>query len=411
MDGNNTTSEYYKDYGRADYYPGINIHEYIGDDEYWESVAEYYYSGNSTFCESNLSQFASIPSYRLCIHILLPIICTVGIVGILLTVIVLSRKNMSTSTNCYLTSLAIADLCFLIILSSKCFETKLSREHSYMYAVIMTYTHVFLTIFIMASVWLTVMLAVERYIAICHPLRAMSICTVVRAKMIIVGIFIIFTAFRIPVFFNHRIVYFHDHCIEKDVIWQEFTAMGRNRTFHRVYSSIDCLLSVIIPFSALFFLNVCLIVEIRRSTNYLRYHLASDSNVQTIITSEEIKITMMLISVIVVFFVCQAPYVILSVAKNLAPEGMLFPHYHLMTYITILLLVLRSSFNFVLYCWFSEKFWSTFKLVFCRPACILSRVPSWFRSRVIGNNSEHGFHSNSNNNRKISNFHTKETFC
>ncbi len=34
------------------------------------------------------------------------------------TVIVLSRKNMSTSTNCYLMGLAIADLLFLFLLAS-----------------------------------------------------------------------------------------------------------------------------------------------------------------------------------------------------------------------------------------------------------------------------------------------------
>ena len=36
----------------------------------------------------------------------------------LILVIVLSRKNMSTSTNCYLMGLAIADLLFLFLLAS-----------------------------------------------------------------------------------------------------------------------------------------------------------------------------------------------------------------------------------------------------------------------------------------------------
>ena len=36
----------------------------------------------------------------------------------LISVIVLSRKNMSTSTNCYLMGLAIADLLFLFLLAS-----------------------------------------------------------------------------------------------------------------------------------------------------------------------------------------------------------------------------------------------------------------------------------------------------
>lgn len=49
-------------------------------------------------------------------HYVLPFICVFGIVGILLTVIVLSQKNMTTSTNCYLLALSIADLLFLVML-------------------------------------------------------------------------------------------------------------------------------------------------------------------------------------------------------------------------------------------------------------------------------------------------------
>lgn len=51
--------------------------------------------------------------------ILEPTICCCGIVGITLTMIVLSRKTMCTSTNCYLTALAVADLLFLLILSAR----------------------------------------------------------------------------------------------------------------------------------------------------------------------------------------------------------------------------------------------------------------------------------------------------
>lgn len=49
-------------------------------------------------------------------HFVLPVICIFGIVGILLTVIVLSQKDMMTSTNCYLLALSIADLLFLVML-------------------------------------------------------------------------------------------------------------------------------------------------------------------------------------------------------------------------------------------------------------------------------------------------------
>ena len=51
--------------------------------------------------------------------VFLPVISCAGILGIVLTMVVLSRKTMATSTNAYLTALAVADLCFLLILMSR----------------------------------------------------------------------------------------------------------------------------------------------------------------------------------------------------------------------------------------------------------------------------------------------------
>lgn len=388
-----------------------NGYLYDYDYEYRDFSFPYDYNNSFNYthmpCDDDWESIMDqLPGYEVCIHILLPIICAIGIVGIILTVIVLSRKTMSTSTNSYLISLATSDLAFLLIMATRCIETRLSKEAHYHYNVIMSYINIFLLAFLLASVWLTVMLAIERYIAICHPLRAMGICTVIRARIIIVVILICSFLFRLPEFFKFKQYTFKDHCIEKEVPAVQPTALALNETFRHVYSWIDCFLLAVLPFSLLLFLNICLIIEIHRSTNYLRYHLASDSNVQTIITGEEIKITMMLISVVVVFFICEAPYVILVVMKRLNPDKR-FPHLYLMTNITILLLVLRSSFNFILYCWFSEKFWNTFKKTFCMPQCFLTHAPNWLRSRVW-NNSDRG---HSNNNRKISYFNTKETTC
>jgi hypothetical protein len=61
-------------------------------------------------------------------HFLLPVICLFGIVGILLTVIVLSQKNMTTSTNSYLLASSIADLLFLVMLITIWLDLFFERE-------------------------------------------------------------------------------------------------------------------------------------------------------------------------------------------------------------------------------------------------------------------------------------------
>ncbi|XP_052781570.1 FMRFamide receptor-like isoform X2 [Mya arenaria] len=373
-----------------------NFSNYSYDGYNYDQFEDYTftYPPDHPICQNNGSAIReNFPSYNLCIHILLPVLCSIGILGILLTVVVLSRKSMSTSTNSYLISLAMADLFFLVIMLMRVMDTRLDREAHYWFLIVLTYSSSLLNLFLFASVWLTVMLAVERYIAICHPLRAMSICTVIRARIIIVVIFAVALVYHIPEVVKFKITYFLDYCLGKEVPMTTPTAFAMNMIFRKVYNWVTCFFLAVLPFCLLLVLNGCLIREIHRSTNYLRYHLASDSNVQTIITGEEIRITLMLISVVVVFFVCQAPYIIHQVVASIYPD-VLLKHLNILTYVTILLLVTRSSLNFIMYCWFSEKFWNTFKRTFCKPSCLLMRAPTWIRSRVW-NHSEHG-HSNNN---------------
>ena len=87
--------------------------------------------------------------------IVTPTICVFGILGIILTVIVLSHKSMSTSTNCYLTGLAIADLLFLVLFASILGVSHVTFEHPGYYAsnIYMSYASIFLNIFLLVSIW------------------------------------------------------------------------------------------------------------------------------------------------------------------------------------------------------------------------------------------------------------------
>ena len=58
----------------------------------------------------------------------------------------------------------------------------------------------------------------------------------------------------------------------------------------------------VVPFVALLVLNVSLVREVRRSTRYLEQHVSA---VASTAQRDELQISVMLISVVVVFFVCQ----------------------------------------------------------------------------------------------------------
>ncbi|XP_067683022.1 sex peptide receptor-related protein 2-like [Haliotis asinina] len=327
----------------------------------------------------------------------LPIVVCSGIIGIVLTVIVLSRKTMCTSTNCYLTSLAVADLLFLLIMSVQILlenaknRISISEESE---EILHHYLTILMNTFHVASVWVTVMLAVERYIAICHPLRAMAICTIKRARIVIISLFIIAFLIRIPKFFDLQFFF-----SKEAGIW----SLGYQTMYNQAWYSliVDGFFAAILPFTALLVLNVRLIVEIRRSSRYLRYHLAADSSIQSVISSEQLKITLMLISIIVAFFLCQSPFVVYNAINAFIKFRLSAspPSFEWYQSVTKILVALKSSCNFVLYCWFSEKFWNTFKRIFCLQYCLPKQMPK-------------GAHANSHNNmHRPSYMVTRETTC
>ncbi|KAK2159654.1 hypothetical protein NP493_1700g00004 [Ridgeia piscesae] len=311
-------------------------------------------------------------------RVILPIVCTCGILGITLTIVILSRKHMCTSTNCYLMALAVADLLFLLLFATILADNQFvlySKEY-YNYTIYINYAVIFMQIFLLASIWLTVVLAMERYIAICQPFLAAKMCTVNKARVIIILIYMFALICRMPNFWESRVVTIYDKLTNTTLTYIEATQFSINRYYMIVYPwVIDGILTSILPFLLLFMLNVRLVWEVRKSTRYIQRNLIVEKSAANVIQREELQITIMLISIIIVFLTCQAPYVIYTAIVSINAFQMATVHFMLFRYITQLLLTLKSAINFILYCWFSEKFWTTLKKVFCIEQCLFMQKP------------------------------------
>uniref|UniRef100_A0A673M513 Thyrotropin-releasing hormone receptor n=1 Tax=Sinocyclocheilus rhinocerous TaxID=307959 RepID=A0A673M513_9TELE len=116
------------------------------------------------------------------------LVCGVGIVGnIMVVLVVLTTRHMCTPTNCYLVSLAVADLMVLVAAGLPNISESLMATWVYGHAGCLGITY-FQYLGINASSCSITAFTVERYIAICHPMRAQTVCTVSRAKRIIAGV-------------------------------------------------------------------------------------------------------------------------------------------------------------------------------------------------------------------------------
>ncbi|XP_052539638.1 thyrotropin-releasing hormone receptor-like [Tympanuchus pallidicinctus] len=132
--------------------------------------------------------------------LLVLLVCGVGIAGNAMVVLVVLRtKHMVTPTNCYLVSLAVADLLVLLVAGlPNISEVVSSWVYGYVGCLCITYLQ-YLGINI--SSWSITAFTVERYIAICHAIKAQLLCTVARAKRIIFSLWIFTSLYCLMWFF------------------------------------------------------------------------------------------------------------------------------------------------------------------------------------------------------------------
>ncbi|KAM6929878.1 thyrotropin-releasing hormone receptor [Lycodopsis pacificus] len=128
------------------------------------------------------------------------LICIIGIAGnIMVVLVVLRTKHMVTPTNCYLVSLAVADLIVLLAAGLPNISYVVAFWiYGYTGCLCITYLQ-YLGINV-SSCSITAF-TIERYIAICHSMKAQFICTVSRAKRIIAAVWVFTSLYCIMWFF------------------------------------------------------------------------------------------------------------------------------------------------------------------------------------------------------------------
>ncbi|XP_020790095.1 thyrotropin-releasing hormone receptor-like [Boleophthalmus pectinirostris] len=128
--------------------------------------------------------------YKVVSTFLLFLICALGMVGnVMVILVVLTTKHMRTPTNCYLVSLAVADLMVLIAAGLPAIPDSIFASWVFGHYGCLCITY-FQYLGINASSCSITAFTIERYIAICHPIKAQFLCTLSRAKKIIVSVWV-----------------------------------------------------------------------------------------------------------------------------------------------------------------------------------------------------------------------------
>ena len=302
--------------------------------------------------------------------LLVPVITTAGLLGNIISSCVLTRKSMISSTNCYLTALAVFDTMYIL------FSFTLSLKHyqwvreSNVYVYWYMYSRVFADISSNVSVFLTVTFTLERYVGVCHPMKGRVLCTPRRANYIILFVVVFAFICTTPEFFEWKIVEVTaDNVTSPDV---KNTALGQSSSYQVGYYlflvSTFTLLPLILLciFNGILVHSVIVATRVRKKMAYIS--VAREPRRQ----QEQLKITMMLISVVAVFLICQFPNASLMVYTtyiDMAEVTMTAydrNNVRIAGNVVNLLILINASCNCVLYSVMSSKFRRVFLRAFCK---------------------------------------------
>uniref|UniRef100_A0A915IB30 G-protein coupled receptors family 1 profile domain-containing protein n=1 Tax=Romanomermis culicivorax TaxID=13658 RepID=A0A915IB30_ROMCU len=308
-----------------------------------------------------------------------PIIILFGLSANCLNFRIFTHKFMRSSLlNWYLAALAVSDV---LILITAFFFLCLPRIGEYMHNFRVVslalgtapFNYPVGTVAQTASVWMTMLMSMHRFIGVCLPFKTNRICTKTNCKWALICVLIFAVLFNTTRFLEVSTYTCYQTELNITVVRAIMTDLRTSELYSTIYVAwLYFLVMFCIPFVTLITLNTMVIVAIQR-TSKLHYQVAlaasSSCNSRASVfrkrgdMSKEISTSIMLVGVVVIFLCCNTLAFVVNIlelidtfndAKNKQFISSDFFH-HTVDFSNVLVMLNASS-NIFVYMWFSEKY-------------------------------------------------------
>ena len=319
------------------------------------------------------------------------IVCSFGILGNGLSVIIWSSFKKQSSTNALLIALAGADitsLLFYLIFAAYFFlitEPYQSYGHSKsgMYLVLICF-HGFI-VFSNMSNWFTIALGMFRYFIVCRVFISKTVCTLKHAKITIFVLFLFSAISLIPFYFYYEVNGEHHNSakyIENNSYWIQLTEFAKSHSSYQ--TTILWLFGVftkLVPSFVLIILSYRMIIALLEAKRR-RQEIGGDQQNYK-------NTTIMLLVILFIFVINQLTIGVSAFISGLTDSGeshfFYFLIYSNVSDILDLTTLLNSALNFFVYISintsFREKAFKIVKSVFIRKNSTNHAANNWPESR------------------------------
>ena len=284
-----------------------------------------------------------------------------GLVGNCLNLLVLTRQSMSgcmermeRSVHAGLIALASSDTGFCLLLLLRVFCSNQADSSLSVTLLYTQYSSALINTFVLTSTWLTVAMAVSRYLAICRPMRARELISVGSARWTIVLVFGLCAIFNLPRYWEHTL--YSIQCTDGRVIHLMLPSyMTTNLMAKNTYMWIYFLIGILFPIVLLAVCNWHLIKALKKSAKMRRQHTREVDPT----ADSKVIVTRTLIIIVLFYIILVLPVELLSFSKDMFSVddlGQLMMLLNAMIALGNLLEAINFSVNFVLYVIINVKF-------------------------------------------------------
>ena len=289
------------------------------------------------------------------VPIIFGIIAVLGFAGnLLVMIVVISNKQMRNTTNLLIINLAVADLLFIVIcvpftaagyaMPRWPFGTAFCKIYQYM-----------INVTAYASVYTLVLMSLDRYLAVVHPICSMTIRTERNAYIVIILSWVVIMLINIPNLIDYTQLNYvfngenRSACLNLKIVQDESNG--------RVVYGCFFAFSYVLPLT-----SVCILYGfmLRR----LLYGGVPGGNQSAESLRSKKRVTRMVVMVVVIFALCWLPINVILMVKYFGtyPESIAFVGLQIASNC---IAYMNSCVNPLLYAFLSENFRKSFRKLLC----------------------------------------------